>query len=539
MGCVVGRVVGTEFGTGCIVGRVEEEDEHETEVDDMVNGESEDEQHISVPPDHVYEPPAHMTNLNLQGDEPSSDIFFNPYIQSDEVLKTRDKFPSKEACLRTIKKWHMARNVDFTVDRSNLERYIIIYKNHDGAFRLCASYRKRSDAWVIGSISQQHTCVNSNMCQDHTKLSYDLIYQEILPLINGDPSLKVKTIISHIVIAYNYTPSYIKAWIAKTKVIQIVYGNWEGSFKKLPRYLTTLQTYAPDTVSILETLPAHALDGTRVQGNEIFHRLFWAFQPCIRGFSYCKPILQIDGTWLCGKYKGTMLMVVAQDGNNNIFRVAFAIVEGETAAGWSFFLRNLRKYVAPQPDLCLISNRHASIESAYNNSDNGWQHPSSTHVYCIRHIAQHFMREIKDRHLRKTLVNAGYTLTQPTFQHYQSEIVMSNPDAGSWIDNLSREKWTRAYDNSVRWGHMTTILVESMNDVFKGIQKLPFTALVEVTYFRMASLFSSRGQRWCVVKESGQMFCESCMKFLKEQSSKANNHDVTAFDRFNRTFSVR
>ncbi|XP_058740927.1 uncharacterized protein LOC131613257 [Vicia villosa] len=211
-----------------------------------------------------------------------------------------------------------------------------------------------------------------------------------------------------------------------------------------------------------------------------------------------------------------MLMAVAQDGNSNIFPVAFAIGQRETAASWSFFLRNLREYVAPQPDLCLISDRHASIESAYKNPTNRWLHPPSTHVYCIRHIAQNFMQEIKDRHLRKTLVNAGYVLTQPTFQHYRSEIILSNPNVGSWIDNLSREKWTRAYDNGVRWGHMTTNLVESTNGVFKGIRNLPITALVEKTYFRIASLFSTR-----------------------EQSAKANSHHVTAFDRFNRTFSVR
>ncbi|XP_058734269.1 uncharacterized protein LOC131605998 [Vicia villosa] len=55
----------------------------------------------------------------------------------------------------------------------------------------------------------------------------------------------------------------------------------------------------------------------------------------------------------------------------------------------------------------------------------------------------------------------------------------------------------------------------------------------------MASIFSTKGQRWSAVRESGQLFSESCMKFMKEQSTKANSHHVTAFDRFNRTFSVR
>lgn len=104
-------------------------------------------------------------------------------------------------------------------------------------------------------------------------------------------------------------------------------------------------------------------------------------------------------------------MAVAQDGNNNVFPIAYALVEAETEAAWSFFLKHLRTHVAPQRDLCLISDRHASIESAYNNPANGWHDPPSTHVYCARHIVQNFMREIKDNHLRKTVMNAAYALT--------------------------------------------------------------------------------------------------------------------------------
>jgi hypothetical protein len=140
-------------------------------------------------------------------------------------------------------------------------------------------------------------------------------------------------------------------------------------------------------------------------------------------------------------------MEVAQDGNNNIFSIAFSLVEQETAEGWSFFLRNLRLHVAPQPNLCLISDRHPSIISAYNNIDNGWQNPPSTHVLCNRHIAQNFMREIKDKTLWKKVVNAGYTLSEPSFKHYREEIRLSNADAVRWINSIPLEKWTRAYDN--------------------------------------------------------------------------------------------
>lgn len=142
----------------------------------------------------------------------------------------------------------------------------------------------------------------------------------------------------------------------------------------------TLKYYALGTVVILETLLTFTPDRHCVGGNNIFHRLFCAYEPCITGFAFCKLIIQIDGTWLYGKYKGTLLMAVAQDGNNNVFPIAFALVERETAAAWSFFLKNLRLHVASQPNLCLILDRYPSIKSAYKAIENGWQDPPSTHV---------------------------------------------------------------------------------------------------------------------------------------------------------------
>lgn len=40
-------------------------------------------------------------------------------------------------------------------------------------------------------------------------------------------------------------------------------------------------------------------------------------------------------------------MAVTQDGNNDIFPIAFALVEEETVVALSFFLKNLLTKVAP------------------------------------------------------------------------------------------------------------------------------------------------------------------------------------------------
>ena len=77
-----------------------------------------------------------------------------------------------------------------------------------------------------------------------------------------------------------------------------------------------------------DTIPTY--HGTEERPNDqIFYQMFWTFNPCVRAFRHCKPVVQVDDTHLYGKYKGTLFVAAAQDGNHNILPVAFAIVKGE------------------------------------------------------------------------------------------------------------------------------------------------------------------------------------------------------------------
>ena len=67
-------------------------------------------------------------------------------------------------------------------------------------------------------------------------------------------------------------------------------------------------------------------------GTIIFKYVFWAFAPSIAGFAHCRPVISIDETYLYGKYKGKLLIAMATDANNEIFPLAFAVVDDETGA---------------------------------------------------------------------------------------------------------------------------------------------------------------------------------------------------------------
>ena len=125
----------------------------------------------------------------------------------------------------------------------------------------------------------------------------------------------------------------------------VVFSDWEKSYNEVPYWLSVVVHYNPGTRVDWFFLPSD------VPGTTIFGRVFWSFGLAIKWFKYCRPLIQIDGTHLYGKYKGKMLTALSIDANGHIFPIAFAIVEGENTSSWSWFLHALREYVTDRYDI--------------------------------------------------------------------------------------------------------------------------------------------------------------------------------------------
>lgn len=93
------------------------------------------------------------------------------------------------------------------------------------------------------------------------------------------------------------------------------------AYAKLPDYLNKLVTSNPGSLVELLTEP-HENGGHR------FKYLFVALNASIKGYEYMRKVVVVDGTHLKGKYGGCLITASAQDGNYQIFPLAFAIVDG-------------------------------------------------------------------------------------------------------------------------------------------------------------------------------------------------------------------
>ncbi|CAN1135647.1 hypothetical protein LINPERHAP2_LOCUS8965 [Linum perenne] len=70
-----------------------------------------------------------------------------------------------------------------------------------------------------------------------------------------------------------------------------------------------------------------------------FKRIYVGFSCLRKGFLRgCRKMFAVDGCFLKGEVKGMILTAVGKDGNNQMFPIAWAVVEGENRESWGWFI---------------------------------------------------------------------------------------------------------------------------------------------------------------------------------------------------------
>ena len=76
----------------------------------------------------------------------------------------------------------------------------------------------------------------------------------------------------------------------------------------------------------------------------VFHRMYICLDACRRGFlDGCKRVIGLDGCFLKGPMKGELLSAIGRDANNQIYPIAWAVVEYENLSSWKWFLATYKK----------------------------------------------------------------------------------------------------------------------------------------------------------------------------------------------------
>ncbi|XP_058192043.1 uncharacterized protein LOC131309420 [Rhododendron vialii] len=235
-----------------------------------------------------------------------------------------------------------------------------------------------------------------------------------------------------------------------------------------------------------------------------FKRLFVAFGACLQGFNQCRLLIFLDAAHLKGRYRGTIMAATGKNGNQGIFSICFAIVDGETYKNWRWFLEHLRSILAPGRDITSISDRHMGLLMARRDKRNLRDHLKGTTRAYRKRVVGEFVR-------------CAYAPTQEIF-HQNMTKLLSRDDGKveEFLTNLRYENWSNAFFWGQRYDEMTSNVVESFNAWIEGERHLPITILVDELRKKIMNLMSERRE------EISKWGCQICPEMDKRMRASFN-----------------
>ncbi|GJW55847.1 transposase, MuDR, MULE transposase domain protein, partial [Tanacetum coccineum] len=383
--------------------------------------------------------------MSFKPDIPETPLFKSkPLISKDyqkdykkeTEVKVGNIFDNKEALDLAIRLKALNEGYQFLNDRSTPQRYALkCFHFNECEWKIRATRWGKTKKFSITFFNDVHTCPKTQTYTNHRNANKKVIAHILTPKLQDTKRvLKGKDIQQDIMSEYKINLSYQQAWRGKDYCIQQIRGSPYESFEMLPYYCYNLERKNEGTV-------------TRIKTDEqgVFEMLFIALGASIRTFvNYLRPLVIIDAAHLKGLYKGTNLMAVGMDGNNQIVPIAFGICKGETGPCWSWWKSVLKECIGDNPSLLFISDRHAAIALAVQN-----EFPLAYHA------------DIK-------------------------------PDAYDKLCQFGPQRWSRAHCPLVRYNYLTSNSVESVNACTVVYRKLPVLKLAEMYHAMVQEWYYKR-----------------------------------------------
>lgn len=181
--------------------------------------------------------------------------------------------------------------------------------------------------------------------------------------IRANPDIPGKALNELLFQRYGVYMKQASLYTMKKHVTETLFGGHDESYGHLPAYVKVICESNPES-------KAHCshVESESIPGQLLFTRIFISFAAMWKWFlGGCRPLIGIDGTHLKGNYGGILLSAVALDGNNEIFPLAYAVVNVEDKETWSYFLWNLYNIVkeSSRKDWTVISDRQKVCSFLY------------------------------------------------------------------------------------------------------------------------------------------------------------------------------
>ncbi|KAK8554024.1 hypothetical protein V6N12_031002 [Hibiscus sabdariffa] len=306
--------------------RVSDGSEDEEQIDVEIQG------HAFVGNDTLVEEGLHEDNGKLEGNEGDYLCSYDPGEYGDSDEDREDKIYGSFK----VRKYAIAKGLALRYLKSEPNRLRV--RCRDGCpWLLFASFDRSVECPVVKTYNHVYTCFRANK---NMLLTYKHIQKVFKEKILLDPKMKTATLVTMVRHELWASASYDMCQRAKKVILRESRGSYVEEYANLWGYAVELMYRNLGSTVSIQVYRDN-------DNNVVFHRMYSVTQ-------------------------GELLVVVGRDGNNQMFPVAWAVVEGECKESWNWFLTELMDDLNhPKGEgLTLMSDQQKKLEEMGQGSTN-------------------------------------------------------------------------------------------------------------------------------------------------------------------------
>nr|XP_016442509.1 PREDICTED: uncharacterized protein LOC107767910 [Nicotiana tabacum] len=244
------------------------------------------------------------------------------YKELDKNMSFKD-IPKVRKCLKL---YAMANKKEIVLKKSDTRR--LRYECQVSCPFVCLIFKDGDCPGVrVKTLNPNHNCF---IAYDNSTINYFTIAHYFKRKLQDNPKYKVKEMRDHLRAAFELNVSHGKCKRAKILILNKLKGSFKDEYNKLGGYVNELKISSPGSDIII-----NLSKDTLLEGKRRFLRMYICFHAMKMGFKEgMRPFIGLDGTFLKGKAKGQLLVVVGLDSINHFYPIAWAIVDKETKRTW-------------------------------------------------------------------------------------------------------------------------------------------------------------------------------------------------------------
>ncbi|GKV32893.1 hypothetical protein SLEP1_g41459 [Rubroshorea leprosula] len=309
-----------------------------------------------------------LTVVHDDGDEMQSDVEYS-YISTKEDDRSDADHASRRRATHVIYEEVEDALLDIRRDikwkKNDSKRIRAVCKHAPSCdWKILLSKDAVTDSWMVKTYIHEHTCgkeltskrfnstsASKYLVKKRSFASFYLKADDIFQTIRRNTGLEL-------------TGKQCRK--AREKIARVFERNCLMEYSKLWDYAAKLRKRDPTATILIQ-----ALRPTR-NANHISMRMYVCFSAMKLGFvAGYRRVIGVDGAFLKGAYKGVLLVAVGWDANDQMYSLAWAVVEVEKTETWRWFLEELQSdmQIGRGNRFTFISNQQKAFFKEDSKSD--------------------------------------------------------------------------------------------------------------------------------------------------------------------------